>query len=257
MKSVHRIILAALNVVLAVYLVLAVTALNRPDDGDKRCNSVEISVDEGAGKGFLTSKDIEKMLNQKHMMTLGNLSDSINLRQVEDVLKSSALVKDAEASMTDGGTLKIDVSQRVPLFRVKTYTSDYYVDDSGNVMPSSPYQSDVIIATGYITKYYAQHSLFPLINALNADELWHHQTEQLNVLANHGVELVPRVGNHIVYLGKLPSQSESLSADSISDFVLRKLSRLEKFYRFGLSKVGWDNYSYINLEYDNQIICKK
>ena len=30
-----------------------------------------------------------------------------------------------------------------------------------------------------------------------------------------------------------------------------------KFYQYGLSKVGWNKYSYINLEFDNQIICKK
>lgn len=35
------------------------------------------------------------------------------------------------------------------------------------------------------------------------------------------------------------------------------MSRLENFYKYGLSKAGWDKYSYINLEFDNQIICKK
>ena len=34
-----------------------------------------------------------------------------------------------------------------------------------------------------------------------------------------------------------------------------KLSRLDKFYRYGLSKAGWNRYDYINLEFDNQIIC--
>jgi cell division protein ftsQ len=35
------------------------------------------------------------------------------------------------------------------------------------------------------------------------------------------------------------------------------LSRLEKFYRYGLSQAGWNKYSYIDIEFDNQIICKK
>jgi len=56
--------------------------------------------------------------------------------------------------------------------------------------------------------------------------------------------MVPRVGEHIIYLGR-------------PDHIERKLDRLEKFYRYGLSKAGWNKYSYINLEFDNQIICKR
>ena len=43
----------------------------------------------------------------------------------------------------------------------------------------------------------------------------------------------------------------------VSDFINGKLARLEKFYRYGLSQAGWNKYAYINLEFDNQIICKK
>ncbi len=43
----------------------------------------------------------------------------------------------------------------------------------------------------------------------------------------------------------------------VSDFINKKLTRLEKFYKYGLSQAGWNKYSYINLEFDNQIICKK
>ena len=73
---------------------------------------------------------------------------------------------------------------------------------------------------------------------------WHSQIEQLNVLPDGTIEMVPRIGDHIVYLG---------SASNIQ----QKLDRLEKFYRYGLSVAGWNKYSYINLEFDNQIICKK
>ena len=37
----------------------------------------------------------------------------------------------------------------------------------------------------------------------------------------------------------------------------KKLQRLRKFYKYGLSHAGWDRYERINLEFDNQIICKK
>ena len=42
-----------------------------------------------------------------------------------------------------------------------------------------------------------------------------------------------------------------------TDNVEKKLDRMRKFYLYGLNKAGWNKYSYINVEFDNQIICKK
>ena len=81
-------------------------------------------------------------------------------------------------------------------------------------------------------------------NMLMGDNFWQNQIEQINVLGDGTIEIVPRVGEHIIYLGR-PVNVE------------KKLQRLEKFYRYGLSKAGWNKYSYISLEFDNQIICKK
>ena len=90
------------------------------------------------------------------------------------------------------------------------------------------------------------------------DEFWKNQIVQINILPDRGVELVPRVGDHIVYLGYLPTSSNQQKRLAlIQDFTKQKLTRLEKFYKYGLSQAGWNKYSYINLEFDNQIICKK
>ena len=58
------------------------------------------------------------------------------------------------------------------------------------------------------------------------------------------IELVPRVGDHIVYLGKLEHFED-------------KLDRLKTFYGKALNEVGWNKYSRISLEFSNQIICTK
>jgi cell division protein FtsQ len=70
--------------------------------------------------------------------------------------------------------------------------------------------------------------------------------------------LIPRVGNHIIYIGNLPETNLiDKREQAINDFVNKKMNRLEKFYKYGLSQAGWNKYSYINIEFDNQIICKK
>jgi cell division protein FtsQ len=78
------------------------------------------------------------------------------------------------------------------------------------------------------------------------------------VLSDRGIELVPRVGDHVVFIGYLPQErNNKLREKKISDFLNKKLTRLEKFYRYGLSTAGWNKYEYINMEFDNQIICRR
>ena len=56
--------------------------------------------------------------------------------------------------------------------------------------------------------------------------------------------MVPRVGEHIVFLGKIDNFEE-------------KLAKLKLFYEKALNQVGWNKYSRISLEFNNQIICTK
>jgi cell division protein FtsQ len=111
-------------------------------------------------------------------------------------------------------------------------------------MPNTQFTSDLVIVTGQVTKKYAKKVLANVGNYLIQNKMWRAQAEQLNVLADGSIEMIPRVGEHIIYLGQ-PID------------IARKLDRLEKFYKYGLSKAGWNKYSYISLEFDNQIICKK
>jgi cell division protein FtsQ len=98
----------------------------------------------------------------------------------------------------------------------------------------------------------------PLSRTLMDNELWKNQIEQINVLSDRTIELIPRVGNHVVALGQLPvAKTKQEINEQVREFVLRKLDHLEKFYKYGLSQAGWNKYSYINLEFDNQIICKR
>jgi cell division protein FtsQ len=96
------------------------------------------------------------------------------------------------------------------------------------------------------------------MEVLMANNFWKNQIVQINVMPDMGIELVPRVGDHIIYIGYLPqAKTKEDRLQLISEYVDKKLERLEKFYRYGLSQAGWNRYHYISLEYDNQIICTK
>lgn len=97
-----------------------------------------------------------------------------------------------------------------------------------------------------------------MAKAINKSDFWLNQIEQIHVCTDRGIELVPRIGDHIIFIGYLPiRKSKSANEKSIAEFVARKLERTEKFYRYGLSQAGWNKYSYINVEFDNQIIARK
>lgn len=252
-------IIITLDIAIGVYLVFAFTKFNKPDESDKVCTKVNINIQDEMTNGFLDAKEIKKRLEAKKLYPLEKPLQQVSARRIEEFLMQSPFVKSAECYKTQDGLVDINLTQRMPIVRIKSVNNeDYYVDDHCQIMPNTKYTSDMIIATGYISKWYAQKYISLLSKALMTNELWRNQIEQINVLPDKGIELVPRVGNHIIYVGYLPETNLIGKREKdIQAFIQRKMTRLESFYKYGLSQAGWNKYSYINLEFDNQIICKK
>ncbi len=233
------------DIVLGTYLVLAITAFNNPDEQDAVCKEVKIDITDIAGNGFLNTDDVKLQLQHARIYPLGDRMSDVCTRKIEETLLKSPLVEHVECYKTQTGRVYINLTQRIAVMRVMANIGEsYYVDNLGNIIPSSNNSSDLVVATGDIKRKYAQTTLRDIGVLLLNNPFWHSQIEQLNVLSDGSIEMVPRVGDHIVYLGQ-PNHLEE------------KLTRLEKFYRYGLSKAGWNKYSYINIEFNNQIICKK
>lgn len=247
------------DIVLAAYLVLAVTAFNKPKETVKACIGVNINIEDQDANGFINKEEIKNRLEHNDIYPLAKSIEDVDTRKIEETLKTSPFVKTAECYRTLNGIVNINVTQRMPIVRIKAENgSDYYLDDNDCVMPNSHYTSDLIIATGNISKTFATNYISPLSKQIMGNELWKNQIEQINVLTDLSIEIVPRVGNHIICLGRMPEgKTQSERTSLICDFFNNKITRLEKFYKYGLSQAGWNKYNYINLEFDNQIICKK
>lgn len=252
-------IIITLDLILGVYVVLAMTTLDKTGDASPVCKRVTISVSDQTENGFLDDNEIRQILKRKGIYPMDKNMREVDPRLIENVLKRSPFVKTAECYKTVDGHVDISITQRAPVIRIKSdRNDDYYVDENGGIMPNTKYTSDIIIATGNISRSYATNYIAFLADAIMANDMWKNLIEQINILPDQGVEIVPRVGNHIVNIGYLPDiRSRQERRDSIVSFVNRKMTRLEKFYKYGLSQAGWNKYSYINLEFDNQIICKK
>lgn len=248
-----------LDVLIGIYLLLAFIRFNKPDETAKVCTKVTIDIQDEATNGFINTQEIKHRLEINKLYPLEKPIRYVDARKIEDMLKASPFVKTAECFKTQDGHVCILLTQRMPVVRIKAVQGDdYYVDDNDCIMPNSHYTSDLIIATGHISKWFAMNYISPMSKAIMGDDLWRNQIEQINVLPDRSIELVPRVGEQIINLGQLPeSKYKNERGKLVNDFINKKLTRLENFYKYGLSQAGWNKYSYINLEFDNQIICKR
>lgn len=236
---------AVCDIVIAAYLLLAVTAFNNPEAEPANCTEVKIDIMQNAVEGFLTAGEIKKLLSQEQLYPLSLPMSEISPRRIEEALQKSPFVEKAECYKTHNGHVCINIKQRIPVVRVMAENGEnYYIDTQGNMMPESNFVTDLVIATGAINRKYAKAILTRVANYIQQDKFWKNQIVQMNVLPDGTMEIVPRVGDHIVYLGA-PKEID------------KKLDRLRKFYLYGLNKAGWGKYSYINVEFNNQIICKR
>ena len=148
------------DVVIAGYLVMAVTAFNKPDAAATHCTEVKTDIEQNIVDGFLTADEISKMLRQEKVYPLSLPMQDINARQIEETLQKSPFVERAECYKTQSGHVCIQVRQRVPVVKVMADNGEnYYIDSHANVMPENRYVNDLIVATGHISRKYAQSHL--------------------------------------------------------------------------------------------------
>ncbi|NDV80366.1 cell division protein FtsQ/DivIB [Bacteroides sp. 51] len=242
---IKRILLSLVMLLVLGYLVIAITAFNvKP--ADLVCQDIDLVIKDSVNAGFITKKEVTSILTNKQAYPVGKKIDEIDLKVLEGILGTHPLIDQVECYKTPGGKLYVEVTQRVPILRVMGRNGEnYFVDNKGTIMPpEARCIAHLPIVTGNVEKSFALTDLYQFALFLQKNKFWDAQIEQINVLKGREVELVPRVGDHIVFLGKI-------------DDYENKLDRLKEFYRKGLNKVGWNKYKRISVEFDNQIICTK
>ena len=242
---VKRILLFIVMLVLIAYLSIAITAFNRKP-ADQTCRDVELVIKDTAYAGFITKDELKGVLQNKGIYPIGKKLERISTKSLERELSKHPLIAEAECYKTPSGKVCVEVAQRIPILRVMSNNGEnYYLDSKGTIMPQeAKCVAHWVIVTGNVEKSFAMKDLYKFGVFLQNNKFWDAQIEQVNVLSDRTVELVPRVGDHLIYLGKLENFEN-------------KLSRLKIFYEKGLNQVGWNKYSRINLEFSNQIICTK
>lgn len=231
-------------ILLAGYIVFATIAFcNKP--ADQVCKGIRLEMRDSLKTGYMTTTDVVSLLKQKGLDPTGRLLDEVSCRAIEKVLDEVPLIAQSECYKTIAGYVVVEVECRRPILRVIANSGDnFYIDEQGEVIEHIARPTYIPVATGHVSRDFAQKELLTLAQFLRADDLWNAQIEQIYVTSNEEIELIPRVGDHTIVLGRPGNYAY-------------KLGKLRTFYEKGLSEVGWDRYSRINIDYNNQVVGTK
>ncbi|MCP9610743.1 cell division protein FtsQ/DivIB [Coprobacter tertius] len=241
MKKIFKYLLIC---ILPAYLIAALIYY-APAEGNVKCKRIEVHLADSTETHFTSVNEIKKEITEKGIDPVGKLYSEINTEKMEQVLKKNQLIATAECYKTPSGTIKIDISQRVPVIRIIANGETYYIDSNGKIMPTTQnFTAYLPLATGFISRDYAKDKLYSLALFLKNNEFWNSQIEQIYVTPDKEIEIIPRIGDNLILMGKI-------------DNFERKLENLRYLYDQALPKVGWNKYDTISLKYENQVICTR
>lgn len=231
------------TMLISIYMVVGIVYAPKLE-GQHPCTTVEVVIKDSAERSFVTRREVLQTLAQRQLNPVGTNMETINTFQIEQLLQKNSMIKSVECYKTTNQTIRITLEQRTPKFRVMD-TESYYVDTERKLMPTrinAPVYVPVV--TGRVTKSTAQNELYELVEYLDNHRLWKSQIVQIHFTDPKNIELIPRVGSHVIILGKIEEYRE-------------KMEKLEKLYTNGFTQIGWREYKSIDLRYKNQIVCSK
>ncbi len=244
MKIIRNILILLMIVLFCGYLI-GVSATVSPQSGERICKRVEARVLDADERMFINEKDVVAHLGRMHQKYIGTQLKNIDYRAVETAIAQNPFVSFVSCYAMPNGTLRVDVRQREPKLRVMSDFGNYYIDSERRRMPTSTrFSAYVPVVSGVIDEKFLVGELFDFVEEMQSDDFWSSQITQIVIGAHNEVSLVPRVGNHLILLGKLEN-------------VEQKLDKMMIFYRKGLPNIGWNRYRKIDLRYKNQVVCTK
>jgi cell division protein FtsQ len=247
--------------IIPVLYVVAMPAYLSYSTSMEPCGGIKIRIRDSSDYKFVSKRELLNLVNAYGTKISGEPVYEIPVTDIENRLAEVRDLKYAEVYTTVDGILHVDADQRDPVMRVIPKNGgDFYVDEDGVVFRRRGLYSprlQIVVGDINITSDMLRgvsvldtssksvlRDIYYLVQFIQNDSFWSAQVDQLSVESDREIDIVPRVGNQIVHLGTV-------------DNFEQKFMNLEAFYKDVLPEVGWRKYSTINLEYKDQIVCKK
>ncbi len=278
MKKWLNILLSALVWGVILFYLIWAGNLGRKKRAEAAVNALSVTVADSASVGIVRSAEVARWITAAGLDPRGKQIDSVDLNAITEEVASHDFVRDVTSSVGLGGTVQVTVTQRHPVLRVSTADGhDFYYTADGYIVPAGRNSAHYVpIITGQLSvpfdksfsgrlpspeeieekklsgNYIFLYKLINFVEYIEGNDFWNSQIVQINIPGSVNltsdwnrepeIELIPRVGDHVVMLGCI-------------DGYERKLDKLLTFYRRALPTEGWDKWSYIDLRFDGQVVC--
>ena len=247
-------LVSAIILCLAVVTGIVFAAVNMPK---RSCSGYDLTVNYDGNYPTVNQDDIRQMIETTPIKTIGIPMKDIDLEQIAELLQQNPYIKTVNEVRFSSTRLRIVVTLKNILLHVYTQNGQqYYVDEEGYMLPFSlSVKENVPIVNGKITDEYSDgknvkdsqsnlHRVFKIASYMHSNDFYRTQFQQLYVMNNNEVMLIPTVGQHKVLFGTDKNMEE-------------KLFNLQQTYQQGLAYMGMDQYATLDVRYKNRVIAKK
>jgi cell division protein FtsQ len=212
---------------------------------DELCTSVVVEVVNADSTSFVTPKGVLNDLKSQGVKLVGKRMGDINASDLEEVLRQSPYLENADIVKCQDGRVLIRVSQLVPVLRVFDGTESYYVNRAGKRMMATPnYHCDVPVVQGHFSRAYPVTRILPLVDYVEKDSLLHSLVTMYCVRDTNNIIIVPNISGHVVNIG---------NAQGFEN----KFAKLRLFYDQVMPKRGWNTYDTISVKWSHQVVATR
>lgn len=225
------------------YLIYAFVVIPQKEDNSK-CKGIFVTIS-SCDDEILSRDNVIELLKKEGLDPNGKVMDSVVCRDIERYINGLSIVEKCEAYKTTTGYVDLSIVCRMPILKVLEPDGDeFYIDSVGNKIEDIHKTLYLPVATGHVDDGMIKKELKEIAKAICGNKFWQAQIEQIYFDEKKNIILVPRVGDHVIEFGT----AENAPA---------KLDKLYTFYKKGLSTVGWNKHSKLNVEFGNKIFATK
>lgn len=226
------------KIILTLVLILIGGLFYSTNSINAKRNINDIIIDfESTNKLFITKDSILNLLPT-------NFSDkkSIDINAIESLVNSNGFIKNSEAYISIDGDLIIAVQQRNPIGRIISDNTSFYIDDESKIMTTSKiYSSNVPVIFNY-SESISYDRIYEICDLVYNDDFLRKHISRVNFINKNYITLNFRGYQFDIELG------ENKNID-------KKIKNFKAFYHRSINNETLNNYSKINLQFENQVVC--
>lgn len=241
MNRVKTIILVVIATICCVALLVGGILCSRRVDVSS-CEKVQVVIEDSLSRKYVSVQELEDYLIANGCYGLGQAMDQIDCYAVEQLLLKHEMIRTADCYKTAYSALRINVTQRVPVFAFKIGEQLHLVDTDRRIMPCRcGMDTNLILLTGVINEQTIRNEYFDFVSWLLEDSYWNERIQNIHVQDPRNVILTEKGQSYRILLGTLEEYPS-------------KLKRLHDLYANAFEQIGYPECKELDLRFNGQVV---